>query len=146
MKMCPCNSKKPYDQCCAIYHQGKDPENALLLMRSRYAAYVEKHPDYILKTTHPENPQREHHEELWKRRIIEFSEITDFKNLHILNFQDGEKEAFVIFTAHMFQKGEDITFTEKSQFLKEDGKWLYYNGEIKWGKADVADFIKTDKT
>jgi len=54
---CPCCSLREYDLCCKPFHEGVLPENALQLMRSRYAAYVLNMPDYIVATTHPASPQ-----------------------------------------------------------------------------------------
>lgn len=119
--MCPCCSKKPYAECCKSYHEGMLPENALKLMRSRYSAYALGLADYILKTAlfPPKS----------KQEILEFSKSTHFDDLTILEFIDGEKEAYVTFRAHLAQAGRDVSFTEKSSFLKEHGKWLYKRAE-----------------
>jgi len=97
-------------------------------------------PDYIIQTTHPENPKKEKSDALWKKRVREFSEMTNFEKLEVLDFSDGVEKAHVTFTAHMVQNGSDVTFTEKSEFLKEEGVWLYFDGEIKWGKSSKSDF------
>ena len=117
---CPCHSEKSYEVCCAPYHKGKNPENALLLMRSRYAAYALGLADYILQTTHPQNPQI-----FTRDQILSFCRITTFVGLDILSFEDGENIAYVTFTAHLQQEGKDASFTEKSLFEKVEGKWLY---------------------
>ena len=54
--LCPCGSKTKYKKCCAIYHKGAVPKTALLLMKSRYSAYAVNNSAYIVKTTHPNNP------------------------------------------------------------------------------------------
>lgn len=52
--LCPCQSGQPYQACCQPYHQQQQfPANAMLLMRSRYAAYALKNIDYIVQTTVP---------------------------------------------------------------------------------------------
>jgi SEC-C motif-containing protein len=122
-KDCPCHSGKVYGKCCGPYHQGhqgRSPENALALMRSRYAAYALGLADYILQTTHPLNPQPKDREQ-----ILFFSKQTEFCGLDILSFEDGEKIAYVTFTAHLRQNGQDAPFTEKSEFEKVDGRWMY---------------------
>lgn len=119
-KACPCHSGKAYALCCGPYHQGKNPENALALMRSRYAAYALGLADYILETTHPQNPQVKNREQ-----ILIFSKQTEFCGLDILSFEDGEKIAYVTFKAHLRQNGQDAPLKEKSEFEKVDGKWLY---------------------
>jgi SEC-C motif-containing protein len=115
--------------CCEPYHKGALPENALLLMRSRYAAYARHRPDYIIATTHPTNPAYTTDTARWKQDILAFSKATRFLGLTIHAFLDGSKEAFVVFTAQLEQKGLDASFTEKSRFLKESESWFYVDGE-----------------
>lgn len=133
---CPCGTSLPYANCCGKYHGDPNgtghaksfPENALLLMRSRYAAYALGLTDYIISTTHPQNPHYMENKALWKKQILAFTEGTLFEGLDILEFIDGQVEAFVTFTAHLHQKGpqkQNVSFTEKSSFVKENGKWLY---------------------
>ncbi len=127
---CPCWSNKPYAQCCKPYHDGQSPENALKLMRSRYAAYALGLAEYLIRTSHPGNPRTATPIPQWKKEIMEFSQKTDFDGLDILEFSDGDNIAYVTFTAHLKQNGRDATFTERSLFEKIDGKWLYKSGEI----------------
>ncbi len=113
---CPCHSGTEYDQCCAPYHHGKTPLNALQLMRSRYAAFALGLAEYIVETTLSGG-------DLEGSR--EFSALTDFTGLDILEFVDGEEEATVTFFAQLFQDGVNVSFKEKSFFKKIDGRWLY---------------------
>lgn len=54
---CPCCSGRKLDACCGPFVGGSSlPETAEQLMRSRFAAYVLKKAEYIVETTHPENP------------------------------------------------------------------------------------------
>lgn len=129
-KKCPCGSQKNYEECCKQYHDGKLPEKALALMRSRYSAYALHLADYIMNTTHPANPSYSKNRMEWKKSILQFSQNTTFEKLDILEFVDGEKNATVTFTAHLNQAGRVATFTEKSHFVKVDGRWLYKSGEI----------------
>jgi hypothetical protein len=56
-KSCPCGSRLLYKQCCQPYHDKKAlPPTPEALMRSRYSAYSLNIVDYIVETTHPENP------------------------------------------------------------------------------------------
>lgn len=126
---CPCFSGKFYRDCCEPYHLGTSPPSALCLMRSRYAAYAYHLPDYIIATTHPHNPSYSLQRQEWKRSIEHFCKVTHFEGLTIHAFIDGEKESYVDFTAHLKQQGVDTTFREKSYFVKEEGRWLYKNGE-----------------
>jgi len=125
--LCPCGSKIKYKRCCAVYHKGAVAKTALLLMKSRYSAYATDNSAYIIKTTHPDNDDYIIDKKLWKKSIEKFSKTTDFLSLKILEFIDGDKEAFVTFKAEL-SSGNMI---EKSRFLKVNGSWLYVSGEIK---------------
>lgn len=124
---CPCHSGKPYEECCKPLHQGKAAVNALLLMRSRYAAYALGLADYIIRTTHPTNLHYSNDLATWKKDILHFSRETRFIGLTIHDWVHGEREASVTFTAHLSQKNQDVSFTEKSRFVKEAGAWYYQN-------------------
>ena len=128
---CQCHSGLPYLECCAEYHTGKQlPESAMVLMRSRFSAYARKVPDYIMKTTHPENPSYSRDKDEWRQSIIDFCQHTEFRGLKIIEFVEGENEAFVTFHAHLIDRGKDISFIENSRFLKVGDQWLYHSGHV----------------
>ena len=127
---CPCGSGNSYATCCRPFHQGVLPDSALKLMRSRYSAYALCIPEYIIRTTHPANPQFCHDTTQWSQKISEFSLHTQFKRLEILDFQENDDCATVTFVAHLTQNNKDASFTEKSRFEKIDGRWLYRNGRL----------------
>ena len=99
-------------------------------MRSRYAAYALCLPEYIIKTTHPENPAYQTNQEKWASEILTFCETTQFTGLEILDFIENKNEAFVTFKALLKQNEKDASFTEKSRFLKENHQWLYVEGTV----------------
>lgn len=134
-KICPCFSDKEYDVCCKPFHQGSIPENALLLMRSRYSAYVLNIPEYIIETTHPASPQYSDNKFWWKKNITQFARNSSFQNLKILDFKEKSSLAVITFTAYMSQDGHDATFTEKSYFEKNKNRWLYRGGQLVQGHA-----------
>ena len=120
---CPCGSGKKYKECCFKWHKLGTAPNALLLMKSRFSAYAIGNADYIIKTTHKTSPHYESDINEWKKSIKEFSN-SNFKKLEIVEFIDGEKEAFVEFRAYI----DDYVMKERSRFLKEN-KWYYVDGE-----------------
>ncbi len=122
--MCLCHSKKPYDECCKRYHDGALPEDALTLMRSRYSAYALSLADYVMQTTHQAT-----HSADWRQSILEFGQKTQFESLAILDFADDRERATVTFRAGLSESGRDVSFTEKSQFIKKGGRWLYVAAE-----------------
>lgn len=127
---CLCHSGKKYKKCCKVFHDGTLPKTAEQLMRSRYCAFALNKPNYIIKTTHSLNNDFTSNTDAWASDISSFSLGTSFQNLKILEFIDGETESFVTFKATLNQRGNDSSFTEKSRFLKENGMWLYVNGEF----------------
>ena len=100
---CPCCSGQSYQDCCCIYHQGKEPKNALDLMRSRYSAYALNNVEYIVRTTHPRHPAVSQNLQKWKEEILNFSLNTDFEELEILDFKEQSDRATVVFIAHLKQ-------------------------------------------
>ncbi len=95
-------------------------------MKSRYSAYATDNADYIIKTTHPDNSDYTEDKTRWRASILEFSQHTDFLKLKIIDFVDGETEAYVSFVAKL-SSGE---LKEKSRFLQVDGRWLYVDGKF----------------
>jgi len=128
--LCPCGSKIKYKKCCQAFHKGKLPDTALELMRSRYVAYALQIPKYIIDTTHKDNKDYLDDKNLWESQILDFCINYDFKSLEIIDFIDENLESFVTFRVQLLYKNEDNSFTEKSKFLKIDGRWLYHSGEI----------------
>ena len=125
-ELCPCGSGSKYKKCCSIYHKGALPPTALLLMKSRYCAYAVGDSSYIIKTTHPDNSDYTIDIKSWQDSISSFSKQTNFFSLEIINFIDGEEEAFVTFNARL----SSGNLKEKSRFLKFHGRWLYIEGEF----------------
>jgi SEC-C motif domain protein len=127
--LCPCHSGKMYSACCQEVHLGITKPLPEALMRSRYSAYALGLIDYLLETTHPTHPLFKNDPNKVREGMLDFSKNTLFEGLEILEaLPPGEKEAFVTFRAILKQKGKDTSFTEKSLFLKEKGRWLYAKG------------------
>lgn len=122
---CPCCNGKLYLDCCGPYHLGRLPENALVLMRSRYSAYALNLPDYIIATTHPRNSAYQEDKNAWHHSITAFSLHTHFKKLEVLSFEEKKEFAFVTFIAQLEQQGRDASFQETSRFEKIHNRWLY---------------------
>jgi SEC-C motif domain protein len=126
---CPCSSGKDYENCCQPFHKKYTyPPNALALMRSRYSAYAKNLTMYIIETTDPNGPAYFHNRQEWVKTIEQFSLQTKFEQLEILEFIDGISEAFVTFHAHLKQGFQDVSFIEKSRFVKKEGHWFYVLG------------------
>ncbi len=124
---CPCGSKIKYKQCCQKYHKGAKAENALVLMKSRYTAYLLGNATYIIKTTHPQNPDYEEDHHAWRAKIKAFSRENKFLNLKIESFLEEKELAYVTFVATL----ENGKLREKSTFAKISGEWRYLSAEFK---------------
>lgn len=122
---CPCGGGK-YKKCCQKYHKGAFAPSALLLMKSRYSAYALDIAEYIIRTTHPDNPDYTENTQRWREEISRFSQGTRFEGLRILSYEEGEEESFVSFEATL----SSGIMREKSRFLKENGRWLYVDGVV----------------
>ena len=81
-------------------NSGKQPQNALILMRSRYRAHAVGLVDYILKTTYKKIPDRNQVGAFWR--------TTSF-----IPKQPEESEDFVTLTAVLKQNPQDASFTVK---------------------------------
>lgn len=129
--VCPCGSLKKYKKCCKPFHDKiTSPKNALELMKSRFSAFAVCNSEYIISTTHENNPDFTQNLKSWNNDILNFSQNTRFEKLEILEFIDDEIESFVTFEAILFQDKNDISFIEKSKFLKVEGIWKYVDGQF----------------
>ncbi len=98
-------------------------------MRSRYAAYAAGEADYIVDTTHPLGPQHHPDRSRWLGEVRAFCDETTFAGLEVLEARAPEgDEAWVTFRASLLQSGQDVSFTERSRFLKHEGAWRYHSG------------------
>ena len=96
-------------------------------MRSRYSAYALSEINYIIETTHPDNPDSTVPITQRKQQIKNFCKNTQFKGLEILN-----AEGFTVtFKAILVQGGRDASFVEKSEFAQLNGRWFYLKARSK---------------
>lgn len=123
LKNCPCESGKPYQVCCEIFHLGAPPPTAETLMRSRYSAYVLHLEDYLLKTWHPNT----------RPATLKLSDDINTKwlGLSILHTeQSSDITATVEFVARYKIGGNRAErLHEISQFEFSD-RWYYLKGVI----------------
>lgn len=97
-------------------------------MRSRFAAFALNLTKYIIKTTHSLNKDYTSNISSWTEDIELFTLNTKFNKLKITEVINGEKESYVTFIAFLEQNDEDVSFCEKSKFIKENDEWLYFDG------------------
>ena len=120
---CLCGSGKSAESCCHAYHAGATAPTAEALMRSRYVAYALGLEPYLLETWHistrpaelklDENPPR-------------------WLGLSIKRYEQQEIDlATVEFVARYKIGGRAYRLHETSRFVREGGRWLYLDGDIK---------------
>jgi SEC-C motif domain protein len=128
---CPCGSGASYADCCARWHQGigtgehaATPEQ---LMRSRYSAYVFGLLDYLLVTWHPSTAPGD----------LELSP-TQWLGLEVLHAEQSQDAGVVEFVARYKVGGKAHKLHEVSRFVREQGRWLYIDGQQPEDQASLA--------
>ncbi|HYI32931.1 MAG TPA: YchJ family metal-binding protein [Glaciibacter sp.] len=116
---CPCLSGESYRNCCGVFHRGEAAApTAVRLMRSRYSAFAVGDVDYLLATWHPQS----------RPTFLELEPALRWYRLDILGSERGgmlDSKGTVEFRAWYTLDGVSGDQHEVSQFLREDGRWLY---------------------
>jgi SEC-C motif-containing protein len=122
---CPCGRPARYADCCGRWHAGPlrgQAPDAEALMRSRYSAFVLGLADYLRDTWHP------------SRRPPAIA--PDEPGLRWLGLEvrahrriDAD-HAEVEFVARSKLGGRAHRLHELSRFVREDGRWLYVDGDV----------------
>ncbi|WP_322002068.1 YchJ family protein [Marinobacter alexandrii] len=121
---CPCGSTLAYEQCCQPLHRGEAAATPEALMRSRYSAFVVGQADYLLATWHPSTRPVE--------LSLEWS--PDWVSLTILDSSEAGEAGQVHFRA-VHRVGDGWGYLEEqSQFVREQGRWLYVTGDTSEGQ------------
>jgi SEC-C motif-containing protein len=121
---CPCGSGQPLAACCGRYLDGAEPApTAEALMRSRYSAYVQRREDYLLATWHASTRPAE--------LGLAVEAPPKWLDLDVRRHdQQDENHAIVEFVARYKVGGRAHRLHETSRFVREDGRWLYVDGDI----------------
>lgn len=127
ISLCPCGSKKKFQQCCYPYLSGQQyPKTPEKLMRSRYSAFMLGGYGQYLQDTWA----KEHSSHL---SVIELSKkSTDWVSLEIINkSQQGDKGMVEFKAAFKEPDSEALSVHhEVSQFERRSAKWVYVAGDI----------------
>jgi len=122
--LCPCGSNKKYSGCCGLYIDARGiPATAEVLMRSRYTAYTLCNKEYLLATWHPSTrPEGLNLEEQSKLKWLGLQ-----VKRHV---QQDADHAIVEFVARSRQNGIGCRLHEVSNFVREERRWFYVDGEL----------------
>jgi len=129
-----------YHKCCGrLHHDSQAWANASAsqVVRARYTAYAKRHVDFIVQSTHPNNPNFDRDVTHWKETIESNCYDNFLLNRCIIldeNEQQANNTAIVKFLAHMTHREtrERTAFVETSTFERDatTGAWLYRDGVI----------------
>ena len=126
--LCPCSSGAPYKTCCGPLHRGERlAPTCEALMRSRYAAFARKQVDYLLATSHPDLVAEHGGAEAFRRDLLRSCEQHRYPGLRVVEHREDGDQGEVLFEARVFRKGTDVSFSERSLFFREGGRWLYHS-------------------
>jgi SEC-C motif-containing protein len=127
---CPCHSGKPYRACCKPFHDGAEPTDAVTMMRSRYAAFSLGDAPYLLRTMHPDHEDRKLPEREVLVALAESARSYRYMGLTIVDHDEAEGRARVLFQARLFEKGKDSSFVELSRFRHDGVGFRYEDGSL----------------
>ncbi|MGS2616650.1 YchJ family protein [Micromonospora sp. LZ34] len=115
---CPCGSGRPYADCCGPLHRGGTAATAEALMRSRFTAFALGDAAYLLLSWHSSTrPAR-----------LDLDPGQRWTRLEVIGTDCGglfDTAGTVEFRAHYRAGGRPGTLTERSRFVREDGRWVY---------------------
>jgi SEC-C motif domain protein len=90
-------------------------------MRSRYTAFVLGDAAYLLATWHPDT----------RPAKVNLRDATKWLGLEVRDHREVDgTHAEVEFVARYRIAGRAVRLHERSRFLREDGRWLYVDGEL----------------
>ncbi|HJV24288.1 MAG TPA: YchJ family protein [Aromatoleum sp.] len=118
---CPCGGST-YAACCAPYHSGTPAPDAEALMRSRYSAYALKLEPYLLATWHRDT----------RPDVLDLSQdAAQWLGLEVKRHAMSSPESAIVeFIARYKLNGRAHRLHEISRFVRENGQWLYIDGNF----------------
>ncbi|MEU4402647.1 YchJ family protein [Micromonospora orduensis] len=122
-RACPCGSGQAYADCCAPVHTGAaQAPTAEALMRSRFSAFALGDAGYLLRSWHSST----------RPALLDLDPAQRWTRLEIVDTERGgllDSAGTVTFHAHYREAGRAGTLTEHSRFVREDGRWVYLDGD-----------------
>lgn len=125
--LCPCDSGLSYATCCQPLITGqKQAVTPEALMRSRYTAYRLVDIHYIQKTM--AGPALE---KFSKSQAKRWAQRVRWKNLTVVatTFCTEKTQATVEFIACFDDQGNPQQIHERSLFIQQNQRWIYWDGE-----------------
>ncbi len=118
---CPCGRGASYLACCARLHLGQaEAATAEELMRARYSAFVRRDAAFLIRSWAPET----------RPAVVDFSPTQNWLGLTVERHEPLSADtARVTFTARYQDAGKTGALREISRFRREDGRWVYVDGD-----------------
>jgi SEC-C motif-containing protein len=126
-KACPCGGAD-YRTCCRPYHEGAEPPDPASMVRSRFSAFALGDGEYLWRTIDDAHELRARPKDEVVRELRKAREKYRYMRVTIHEV-DGAR---VLFTARIFEKGRDRSFTELSTFTSPP--WRYRDGVMRPGE------------
>ncbi|QAY64908.1 hypothetical protein ET495_13505 [Xylanimonas allomyrinae] len=123
---CPCLSGLPFGECCAPVLRGtRVAATAEALMRSRYSAFAVGDVAWLRASWHPGT----------RPATLDLDDDVAWRRLDILAVHAGgpfDDAGEVEFAASWRNPvtGERGRLHERSRFVRENGRWLYVDGDV----------------
>ena len=128
MVQCPCGSGSGFDECCGPIIGGTPAPSPEALMRSRYSAFVHGDLDYI-ESTHA----KEVRDDFNRSTAESTAQSVEWVGLEIRETSDGgadDDTGTVEFRARFKKDGALQVHHERSNFRREEGRWVYVDGKM----------------
>ena len=128
MAECPCGSGADFDECCGPLIGGVPAPTPEALMRSRFTAFVRGNMDHI-ENTHA----KEVRDDFNRSAAESTANSVEWVSLKIFETADGgadDDTGTVEFSARFKKDGELLDHHEKSNFRREEGRWVYVDGKM----------------
>lgn len=119
---CPCGSDKSYASCCQPYHLGLAAPTPEALMRSRYSAFAAEDVDYLKSTWHRQTCPAN----------LTLEADTRWLQLQVQAAEEQGDQGKVRFVALFQEKDEWLQLSEESNFVKEQERWYYVDGDARF--------------
>ena len=128
MAQCPCGSGSDFDECCGPIIGGTAAPTAEALMRSRFTAFVHGDLDHI-ENTHA----KEVRDDFNRSAAESTAKSVEWVSLEIRDTFDGREDddtGTVEFAARFKKDGALQVHHERSNFRREEGRWVYVDGKM----------------
>jgi len=98
-------------------------------MRSRYTAYATGAVGHVMATCAPESPHRGADPVAWRAELLSWCRAVRFEGLEVREACEDGDQGTVTFHARLRAGDQDLSFTERSRFVRRGGRWFYVDGE-----------------